>query len=98
MNVVGNEGDDALLELVPVGGREMGGLVELDRALGISQESEASKPDEQPRSRASTAVVAEITAQSVPRAYRPLVALAVPSLTSYRASCSTKLRPQTMTC
>ena len=28
----GNEGDDALLPLVPIGGCEMGALVELNRA------------------------------------------------------------------
>ena len=35
MTVVGNEGDDALLQLVRIGGRKMGGPVELDRALRI---------------------------------------------------------------
>jgi len=34
-----------LLELIPVGGREMGGLVELDRALGILAEHAADDTD-----------------------------------------------------
>ena len=34
-----------VMELIPVGGREMGGLVELDRALGILAEHAADDTD-----------------------------------------------------
>ena len=36
---------NGLLELIPVGGREMGGLVELDRALGILAEHAVDDTD-----------------------------------------------------
>ncbi len=36
---------NGLLKLVPVGGREMGGLVELDRALGILAEHAVDDTD-----------------------------------------------------
>ena len=36
---------NGLLELIPVGGREMGGLIELDRALGILAEHAVDDTD-----------------------------------------------------
>ena len=45
MEVTEHAVSNGLLQLVPVGGREMGGLVELDRALGILAEHAVDDTD-----------------------------------------------------
>ncbi len=45
MEVTEHTMSNGLLELVPVGDREMGGLIELDRALGILAEHAVDDTD-----------------------------------------------------